>query len=134
MARIIDQFGRKRCKKKRKDVGYKLLCNFFLNILWYMYGRLLNICSLHRYVMHQMFYFERYCNTQMTSKIQSRCLRFCGILEHEWANSTFFFSRFSFTTQHWICTRYPLHWNTGVHTVILNVIVHKLHQKYRKSQ
>ena len=29
MARIIDQFGRKRCQKKRKDVDYKLLLEFF---------------------------------------------------------------------------------------------------------
>ena len=28
MARIIDQFGRKRCQKKRKDVDYKLLKEF----------------------------------------------------------------------------------------------------------
>ena len=28
MARIIDQFGRKRCQKKRKDVDYKLLLEF----------------------------------------------------------------------------------------------------------
>jgi len=27
--RIIDQFGRKRCQKKRKDVNYKLLYEFF---------------------------------------------------------------------------------------------------------
>ena len=26
---IIDQFGRKRCQKKHKDVCYKLLCEFF---------------------------------------------------------------------------------------------------------
>ena len=29
MPRIIDQFGRKRCQKKRKDVDYKLLKGFF---------------------------------------------------------------------------------------------------------
>ena len=29
VARIIDQFARKRCQKKRKDVGYKLLLEFF---------------------------------------------------------------------------------------------------------
>ena len=29
MPRIIDQFGRKRCQKKRKDVGYKLIKEFF---------------------------------------------------------------------------------------------------------
>ena len=29
MPRIIDQFWRKRCQKKRKDVGYKLLYEFF---------------------------------------------------------------------------------------------------------
>ena len=27
--RIIDQFGRKRCQKKRKEVEYKLLQDFF---------------------------------------------------------------------------------------------------------
>ena len=30
--RIIDQFGRKRCQNKRKDVGYKFLLNLFQ---WY---------------------------------------------------------------------------------------------------
>ena len=29
MPRIIDQFGRKMCQKKRKDVDYKLLLDFF---------------------------------------------------------------------------------------------------------
>ena len=29
MPRIIDQFGHKRCQKKRKDVDYKLLKEFF---------------------------------------------------------------------------------------------------------
>ena len=29
MTRIIDQLGRKRCQKKRKDVDYKLLLEFF---------------------------------------------------------------------------------------------------------
>ena len=29
MAPIVDQFGRKRCQKKRKDVDYKLLQEFF---------------------------------------------------------------------------------------------------------
>ena len=29
MPRIIDQFGRKRCQKKRKDVDYKLISEFF---------------------------------------------------------------------------------------------------------
>ena len=33
----------------------------FKNILLYMNGRLSKIRSLHTYVMHQMFYFERYC-------------------------------------------------------------------------
>ena len=28
MPRIIDQFGRKRCQKKRKDVKYKILSEF----------------------------------------------------------------------------------------------------------
>ena len=32
MARIIDQFGRKMCQKKRKDVDYKLLLEFFQKI------------------------------------------------------------------------------------------------------
>ena len=27
--RIIDQFGHKRCQKKRKDVGYKLILEYF---------------------------------------------------------------------------------------------------------
>ena len=29
MSQIIDRFGRKRCQKKRKDVNYKLLEEFF---------------------------------------------------------------------------------------------------------
>ena len=29
MGGIVDQFGRKRCQKKRKDVDYKLLKDFF---------------------------------------------------------------------------------------------------------
>ena len=29
MPRIIDQFGRKKCQKKSKDVDYKLLQDFF---------------------------------------------------------------------------------------------------------
>ena len=29
MSRIIDEFGRKRCQKKRKDVDHKLLYKFF---------------------------------------------------------------------------------------------------------
>ena len=32
MARIIDQFGRKRCQKKRKDMEFKLLSEFFPKI------------------------------------------------------------------------------------------------------
>ena len=28
---MIDKFGRKRCQKKRKDVDYKLLLEFFQN-------------------------------------------------------------------------------------------------------
>ena len=31
MAQIIDQFGRKRCQKKREDVDYELLQEFFQN-------------------------------------------------------------------------------------------------------
>ena len=29
MPQIVDQFGRKRCQKKRKDVDYNLLLEFF---------------------------------------------------------------------------------------------------------
>ena len=32
MPRIIDQFGRKRCQKKRKDVDYELVREFFSKI------------------------------------------------------------------------------------------------------
>ena len=31
MPRLIDQFGRKMCQNKRKDVDYKLLYEFFQN-------------------------------------------------------------------------------------------------------
>ena len=51
--RIIDQFGRKRCQKKRKDVDYKLFKIFFKNILVYMSSRLLKIRSVHS----RMVYF-----------------------------------------------------------------------------
>ena len=33
MSRKIDQFGRKRCQKKRKDAGYKLLQEIFQKYL-----------------------------------------------------------------------------------------------------
>ena len=44
--RIIDQCGRKRCQKKRKDESYQLLKEFFSNVLLYMNGRLSNIRSV----------------------------------------------------------------------------------------
>ena len=60
LPRKIDQFGRKRCQKKRKDVGYKLIQEFFSkkNFCTWTVSK---IRSLHTYVMHRMFYFERYC-------------------------------------------------------------------------
>ena len=53
---------------------YKLLEDFFLNVLSYMDGKVSKIRSLHTYVMHRMFYFERYC---ISSIIFSDSLSFC---------------------------------------------------------
>ena len=47
MARIIDQFVRKRYQKKRKDVDYKFLKELFKNTLLFMNGRLSKIRSVH---------------------------------------------------------------------------------------
>ena len=43
MPQKVDQFGRKRYQKKRKNVDYKLPKDFFKNILLYMKGRLSRI-------------------------------------------------------------------------------------------
>ena len=45
--RMIDQFGRKRCQQKRKDVATNFWKNFFKNILLYMNGRPSKFCSVH---------------------------------------------------------------------------------------
>ena len=47
--RIIDQFGRKRCHKKRKDVNYQILYDFFQKTLLYMNGRL---SKIHVFARH----------------------------------------------------------------------------------
>ena len=61
MARIIDQFGLKRCQMKRKDVDYKLLLEFFKNVLLYISSRLSKIRSVHTYVMPRTVYFGWIC-------------------------------------------------------------------------
>ena len=53
--RIVDQFGRKTCQKKRKNVIHQLL---FKNILLYMNGRQSKIRSVHMYVITRTFYFD----------------------------------------------------------------------------
>ena len=45
----IDQFGRKRCKKKRKDVSYQLIIQNFQNIVLHISGGLSKINSVHTY-------------------------------------------------------------------------------------
>ena len=54
----MDVKGPKRSVKVWANNFYK---NFFKNIVLYMNGQPSNICSLHTYVMHRMFYFEWYC-------------------------------------------------------------------------
>ena len=54
-SQIIDQFGRKRCPKKSKDVDYKLYKSFFRNILLYMNVRLSKIRSVHTYRRSQYY-------------------------------------------------------------------------------
>ena len=51
---IIDQFGRKRCQKTRKDVSYQLLSDFFQKcvvLLFFMNGGLSKIRSVHIYLL-----------------------------------------------------------------------------------
>ena len=50
LPRIIDQFGRERYRKKRKDVDCKVLQEFFRNILLYIHERLAVINSFSTYV------------------------------------------------------------------------------------
>ena len=57
MPQIIDQFGHKMCQKKRKDVDYKLLQDFFKNIFLYMHCRLSKIRSVQTYVIPWTVYF-----------------------------------------------------------------------------
>ena len=58
VTRIIDQFGRKRCQKKRKYVDHKLLNEFFQkNILSYMNDRLSKNSSEHAYVIPRTVFF-----------------------------------------------------------------------------
>ena len=54
----LDAKGAKRSVKMWHSNFYK---NFVKIILLYMNSGLSNIRSLHTYVMHRIFYFERYC-------------------------------------------------------------------------
>ena len=48
---MIEQFGRKRCQKKRKDVSFALLSQFFQKYVLHMNGGLLKIRVVHTYVL-----------------------------------------------------------------------------------
>ena len=70
MPRIINQFGRKMCQKKRKDVTYipYVLLYFILsyiyfykNILLHMSGGLLKIRSVHKYALIFLFLLCQLC-------------------------------------------------------------------------
>ena len=63
MTRIICQFGRKRCQKKRKYVDYKLFKEISKNILLYMSSRLSKIHSVHTYAMPWTVYFGWICRS-----------------------------------------------------------------------
>ena len=61
---LVDQFKRKKCQKKRKDVDYNLLEEFFIIVLLYMSSRLSKIRSdgsVHTYVMPRTVYFGWIC-------------------------------------------------------------------------
>ena len=67
----LDSKGAKRSLNVRATNFYKI---FFKNVLLYMNGGLSKMCSLHTYVRHRMFYFERYCtktNNTMWKQLQS---------------------------------------------------------------
>ena len=53
MPRIMVQFGRKKCQKKRKDVNYQLLHDFFHK---YFLCTNCGLCSVHMYVCTKGIY------------------------------------------------------------------------------
>ena len=64
MLQVIDQFGRKRCQKKRKDMNYctSFYKSFFKNMLLYINGRLSRFCSVHTYALDGLFWLNLYLN------------------------------------------------------------------------
>ena len=68
--RLIDQFGRKRCQKKRKDVDYQLIKEFFQKYFvvheWLMVKNSFSTYNvLHTYVMTWTVYFDWICSAKM---------------------------------------------------------------------
>ena len=55
--RIIDRFRCKRCQSKREDMDYKLIYDFFKDILLFTICGQSDIRSVHTYVMPRMVYF-----------------------------------------------------------------------------
>ena len=84
LPRIIDQFGHKKCQKKRKDVTYKLQKKCSQKYLLYMSNQLSKIRSVHTYAIipWTVVYFGWICslslrkiNATAPSKLLS-CVRF----------------------------------------------------------
>ena len=64
VSRIINQCGRKRCQKKRKDVSCQFK-EFFKNILLFMNGWQSKIWLVHTYGVRYIHVFARQCRTSI---------------------------------------------------------------------
>ena len=76
---MIDQFGRKRCQKKRKDVDYKLLYGFFQKH-FFLHERLAVKNSVSTYVCYApdgLFWLDLY------AIVCRKCYVFCAQEIHE---------------------------------------------------
>ena len=61
VTRKLDRLYVKGAKRSMKMWTINFYQSFSINILLYMNGRLSKIRSVHKYIMHRMFYFEWYC-------------------------------------------------------------------------
>ena len=114
--RIIDQFRLKGAKRSVKIWAATFYDNFPKNILRNMNCRLSKIRSFHTYIMHRMFYFERYCMKKSTICIFHHTDLLLSICMPFLTKSCVNFAKKSSM----LCTQLPSFWVIFL-TVVLNV-------------